>query len=153
MLQQRRGLRPSEMLGLTPEDVCFSDSGAGSGPGRADIALGARVGTKLKHPQWISVYADCDPDVLLFLRWVVQHTPKGKLLFPRSIDTFRNLMVKVSEGLGIRLHWTPIRRGRDLPRRQQRREYHLMKSATSCDIQLTNLLGPILTSLVRNLSW
>ena len=109
MLQQRRGMRPGEMLGLTKEDLLFSiDVGDIYGKPRLDVALGQRTGTKIKRAQSVSVYADADPDVLGFMLTLRNNTPDGALLFPYSIDTYRRLLAKVSMRLGLTdLHYTP----------------------------------------------
>ena len=106
ILQQRRGLRPSEMLGLMREDVSFSEH-TGGGPGRVDLALGARSQTKSGRSQNISIYSDTDPDLCLFMHWVVESTPQYKLLFPHSIATYRRLLSKLDAELGINAGWTP----------------------------------------------
>ena len=46
ILQQRKGLRPSDMLALLPEDINFSEDSCLGGPPRVDIALGYKSGTK-----------------------------------------------------------------------------------------------------------
>ena len=69
--------------------------------------MGVRGGTKARREQCISVYADTDPDVLLFLRWVVEVTPPKAPLFPYSMATYRRLLAKIDNDLNIRAGWTP----------------------------------------------
>lgn len=57
VLQTERGLRPNELLGLTPEDIFHSRSaGFGSSLGYV-LNLGVKAGTKAKRPQSVLVSA------------------------------------------------------------------------------------------------
>ena len=77
VLQQRRGLRPSEMLGLMREDLSSSHEAGTGGAARVDIALGARTDTKTNRAQNVSVYIGTDPDLCLALRWTHDSTLAG----------------------------------------------------------------------------
>ncbi len=58
VLQQRLGLRPSEMLSILPEDVVLpEDQGFPLDAGYAQIGLGVRTGTKSNRPQTAIVRA------------------------------------------------------------------------------------------------
>lgn len=82
ILQLRMGLRPSEMPALLPEDIAFSEDSGIEGPGRVDVALGARVGTKANRKQNVAIYSDTDPDSVFFMRWVCQSTPSKQTSLP-----------------------------------------------------------------------
>ena len=82
ILQQRKVLRPSEMLALLPEDINFSEDSYFGGPPRVDIALGSESGTKSGREQSVTVYVDTDPDVCLFLKRIVQAPPPQKYSLP-----------------------------------------------------------------------
>ena len=52
ILQQSRGMRPGELLGIRPEDITLPDESLSlSKDPYAVITLGARVGTKCKRAQ------------------------------------------------------------------------------------------------------
>eukprot|EP00974_Lingulodinium_polyedra_P058487 5632549-Lingulodinium_polyedra.AAC.1 len=51
LLQQRRGLRPSEMLGIRAQDVALPEAMAFGTRDAAVINLGVRVGAKAKRAQ------------------------------------------------------------------------------------------------------
>ena len=68
LLQQHLGLRPSEMLGLTPEDITLPEvMRRAMNSNCAMIGLGLRTGTKAKRPQAVLLR---DEVLLSLLRWV-----------------------------------------------------------------------------------
>ena len=107
VLQQIRGLRPSEVLALMPEDISFSHQIGGVGPARADSTLGARINANSYRAQNVALYYDTDPDVGLALQWIVAATPPHRLLFPHSVDTYRRLVANTDTQLRIFAGWTP----------------------------------------------
>ena len=99
LLQQRCGLRPSEMLQLTPDAVILpEEQGLSAHTGYAEICLGLRAGTKAKRPQTVVVRAEQEPQLLSLLRIVKQTTPAGKRLVPYSIDNMRKWL-KLVDGI------------------------------------------------------
>ena len=109
VFQQRRGLRPGELLSLLPEDIAFPEATSGDPlKGNIIVGLGLRTGTKLKRAQSVVVSVEHDPDVAAFLRDLVASTPRGLPLVPYSIDTYRRVLKKASAVLGLGgVGWTP----------------------------------------------
>lgn len=52
------------MLALLPSGVAFSENTGVQGPGRVDLVLGARVGTKANREHNVAIYADIDTDLV-----------------------------------------------------------------------------------------
>jgi len=74
MFQQRKGLRPGELLALLPEDFVLPEEQAN--PLLKDmvvVGLGLRAGTKLKRPQTVTVRVSEDPDIVEVLRRLKKH--------------------------------------------------------------------------------
>ena len=104
LLQQKLGLRPSEMLELTTESCSMPEHRADTLDSTVVIALGQKTGTKAKREQ--SVVLRCDR-VISWLRWALSLTPAGGRVFPFTYDLYRNLFKRVERTLGIAVGWTP----------------------------------------------
>ena len=78
-VQTERGLRPSEMLGLTRDAVVTPKAAIG---GQVIVLnLGVRAGTKLKRPQAVLVNAKLQPRSFCLLHQLASTTPDQQLLF------------------------------------------------------------------------
>ena len=108
ILQQRKGLRPSEMLHLMPGDMVRSED-----TGRTDVAehiavrLGTRTGTKAKRAQFTIIRKPEDPDLYAMLCHLKRTTQPTERLFPYTIDMYRTLLKQVEAKLGLAIGWTP----------------------------------------------
>lgn len=108
LLQQRKGLRPGELLALRHEDVVLPEEQL-EGPLRNSmtVGLGIKSGTKAKRPQSVVVLQFIDPDIVQFMRVLKSVTRGGERLFPFSFETFRRLLKTSEARLGVRVGWTP----------------------------------------------
>ena len=109
VLQQRKGLRPSEMLNLRREDVTLPEEQAAAlGGARACVVgLGLRVGTKLKRPQSVLLYEGVDSDVIEGLRRLKKTTAPNGLLIPYSLRLYSRWLKFCEDILGLQVGWTP----------------------------------------------
>jgi len=108
MIQQRKGLRPGELLSLQPEDIVLPEEQANSLlVGTAVIGLGVRVGTKLKRPQTVMVRALEDPDIIVALRRLKTTTAAGCCCIPYSLYQYRLWLKRAEAALGLSANWTP----------------------------------------------
>ena len=102
LLQQRRGMRPSEMLNLRAEDFLLPEEhGLCSRTGYAEIVLGAKAGTKSKRPQVVIVRGTLEPELLVLLRRAKRATPTSQRLVPYSIDAYRSWLKKIAGQLHL----------------------------------------------------
>lgn len=106
LVQQRTGMRPSEMLNLCGDDVVIP---IGNSPRPVTmIRLGHRTrGTKAKREQYSLLFHDSDLDIVSLLHDVKAATDDEQRLFPFSISTYRRLLLKVEVSLGGGLGFTP----------------------------------------------
>lgn len=100
-IQWAKGLRPSEVLKIQPEDVLLPEQMSYSLGNVAVITLGARTGTKLKRAQSVIIRADSDPITLHLLRWLVKTTPKGQTLVGLSYGQYGYRLKKVCAMMGL----------------------------------------------------
>ena len=91
ILQNKLGLRPSELLNIWPEDVVLPEESLLSNYGAATVGLGIRGGTKANRPQAVSLKGD---ESLALLRWLKLQGEPGLLLIPHSYEQFRRLLRK-----------------------------------------------------------
>ena len=99
-LQQRKGSRPGELLGLEPEAVILpEEKGENLFSGTAEICLGLRTGTKAKRPQVVVVRGSEDADFLTMLRVVEEATPPRRKLIPYSAEQYRRWLKVVDRVL------------------------------------------------------
>lgn len=107
-LQVRRGLRPSEMLRLTWDDVLLpEDTGDVWVKNMIVIRLGARIGTKLKREQFTILREARDSDACTLLRRIRAATASGARLFPSSLARYARRLKQVQERHGALCGWTP----------------------------------------------
>ncbi len=102
-LQQRTGLRPSELLALLPEHVLKPEFGGG----RYIFRLGADVGTKVKREQVAYFTPATDPELATVFCRLLDITPVGSSLFPYSYHEYLQGMHGITSSLGLNLHITP----------------------------------------------
>ena len=129
ILQQKCGLRPSEMLALLARDVVLPGESV-SHSHHAVIGLGLRRGTKAKRAQ--SVLCD-DAVVLALLSWLKSNTADDDLLFPYTYENLRRMLSKVSNRLGLDFVFTP----------------HSPRSGFACDLQASGVPFPTIKELGR----
>ena len=102
LLQQRRGMRPSEVLNIRSEDILLPEEhGLCPRTGYAEIVLGAKTGTKSKRPQVVIVRAILEPELVVLLRRAKRATPTSHRLVPYSIDTYRSWLKKIAAQLNL----------------------------------------------------
>eukprot|EP00959_Pyramimonas_sp_CCMP1952_P271467 5675008-Pyramimonas_sp.AAC.1 len=86
-LQAHVGLRPSEMLGLTVDDLTFpEDGGYHQSEGALVIGLGLKTGTKAKRAQAVALRLPKDAVFFRILRHLRSITPAGQRLFPYPME-------------------------------------------------------------------
>ena len=68
LVQERKGLRPGELLGIRRGDVLLPEEQTGAGRQSLIIGLGVKSGTKAKRAQSVIFSASADADVLEKLR-------------------------------------------------------------------------------------
>ena len=108
MFQQRKGLRPGELLALLPEDFVLPEEQAN--PLLKDmvvVGLGLRAGTKLKRPQTVTVRVSEDPDIVEVLRRLKNTTIPGSRCIPYSLYQYRTWLKRAEESYGIEANWSP----------------------------------------------
>ena len=107
-LQNRTGLRPSELLGIKARHVLFPLPGPEGGEPIAVIRLGASGGgTKAKREQFAILRRSLHPDVFDSLRDLVGCTDSESLLFPYSYRKYGSLLKTVCASLKIGVSFTP----------------------------------------------
>jgi hypothetical protein len=107
-VQQQQGLRPTEMLSITPSDCLVNEPDGVSISSRSvTIRLGKDVGTKAKREQF-AIMKQADNPVLfaLFLQVIARTQPLQKL-FPYTYAAYRRLLRKATVSLGLQIAWTP----------------------------------------------
>ena len=102
LISQQRGLRPSEMLRLRPEDITLPESMMFGANGSGVMNLGARTGTKAKRPQAVLILPDTHAITLLLLRMLVASTPKGReLTGGKTLAQYQAAVTHVCTKLGL----------------------------------------------------
>ena len=107
VVQQSKGLRPSELLGIEREDVMLPEQASTSTYNAAVITLGARTGTKAKRAQAVIFPVDRFPEVVEILRRLVWATRPGERLFPYTLEQYNRMIKKVTKSLDLdSIGWT-----------------------------------------------
>ena len=107
LLQVHTGLRPSEMLGILPEHLLFSeDQGAPAADLPLVIALGVRFGTKVQRTQ-VAILRQENSELIKILRACKAATSEGFYLFPHTLTQYRSLLRTVERKLGLNVGWSP----------------------------------------------
>ena len=107
LLQVRTGLRPSEMLKLMLGHFMFpEDTGSVSVSTATVIALGAKMGTKVKRSQ-VVMLSPTHVHLTEALRQCRLHTPADCFMFPYTLATMRNELRAVEKTLGLKVGWSP----------------------------------------------
>ena len=107
VLQQKKGFRPSELLGLRAKDLVLPrEMGSADLPSMI-IGLGIRQGTKAKRPQ--SAVLPCSEDKALTeaLENLKELTEAEDRLFPYSLEQYNRCIRKVSNDLNLDIKFTP----------------------------------------------
>ncbi len=114
ILQEALGLRPSELLGITGDDVMLPEDRAQEVFMPAVIGLGIKHGTKAKRAQTVML---ASPIKVALLRWLKSRAPGAQPLVGYTYSGYRNVLKDTCErsGLGMLvLHHT--RHAQALPR-------------------------------------
>ncbi|CAK0858846.1 unnamed protein product, partial [Prorocentrum cordatum] len=107
-LQAHIGLRPSEMLSLTTDDLTFpEDGGYHQDEGALVIGLGLKTGTTAQRAQAASLRFPKDAVFIHLLRHLRSITPPGHRLFPYPLEVYRRELAEIQRGFGIDARWTP----------------------------------------------
>ena len=109
VLQQSRGLRPSEMLqlegrDLTPSTVAQSTSSCGR---FITVRLGIRSGTKAKRQQFVILCESTHPVIFHIILTLLRCTGQDQLMFPHTLAFYNHLLKTIEGRLGIKAGWTP----------------------------------------------
>ena len=107
LLQQAKGLRPSEMLKLQPADVTLPGDAT---TGFADvmvIGLGIRGNTKAKRPQSVTLRVDEHAELIRCIILLCRTTPAEEHLFPYTLEQYNKMVKAISADLGHGVHYTP----------------------------------------------
>jgi len=105
MVQNALGLRPSEALRLTPEDMALSPEGDKAHV--VVVRLGARVGTKIGREQFALLDTRRWKDLWRVLTIAIQLTPAFHRLFPYSLASYYHWLKRSQAAYGLALHITP----------------------------------------------
>ena len=105
MLQQALGLRPGELLHLTPEDVAVSSTETLRNT--IVFRLGKDTGTKIKREQCALLRLPRCADLWSLVKVVVELTPSGSPLFPFSLPTYAAWLKRAQSYLRTDLALTP----------------------------------------------
>jgi len=107
ILQAHTGLRPSEMLGVCPEHVLLpEEQGVSLRQMPLSIALAPRFGTKSKRPQ-VATLGAAHSDIVRAVAACKLQTPPGSPLFPYTLHSYRALLRRVEQALGLEVGWGP----------------------------------------------
>lgn len=102
IVQQQRGLRPSELLKLQRQDVILPGDQFFGAPESAVINLGSRGGTKLKRSQAVLVAAVRHPQALIFLDALCRSTPPHQfLVFGIDLPMYQHVLAQVCAALQL----------------------------------------------------
>jgi integrase len=86
LVQRELGLRPSEMLALTRDDITLPEQMVGTkGEPRCFVGLGSRGGTKANRQQAVVLR---DARLIGIVRWLCECS-KGERLVPYSYSQYR----------------------------------------------------------------
>ena len=108
IFQQRKGLRPGELLGLHHDDIVLPEEQSGGHLRQTlSVGLGIKTGTKAKRPQSVIVLQHVDPDVVEFFRRLKRVSTPNQPLFPFPLETYNRLIKSAEAKLGVCVGWTP----------------------------------------------
>lgn len=101
IIQQRRGLRPSELLKLKSEDILLPENLAFNNSNGV-INLGVRTGTKAKRAQAVLVDSSKHIFAMLLLRMLKLSTADNEeVMQGRSLPTYQRIMARACQILRI----------------------------------------------------
>lgn len=107
VLQQMKGLRPSELLGVLAHDVVLPEEMDTTGVNAVIVGLGVRKGTKSKRPQSAVLNCDADPHLVAAIRLLKELSAAEDRLFPYSLEQYNRVIKKISKNLQLDIHYTP----------------------------------------------
>ena len=107
VLQQGKGLRPSEMLGIDSADVALPEENQALGARACVIGLGVKRGTKAKRAQSIVLAEDCFTQLIQAIRLLKAVVGPSGCLFPFTLTQYNRLLKKVGKTLNINTNYTP----------------------------------------------
>ena len=107
IMQQAKGLRPSEMLGVVVDDVSFPSDLADVTGNVAVIALGVKSNTKAKRPQSVCLRGSEHSELLKLLAHLCSVTSPGEKLFPFTLEQYNRVLKRISAQLGHGINYTP----------------------------------------------
>ena len=92
ILQEALGLRPSELLGITGDDVMLPEDRAQEVFMPAVIGLGIKHGTKAKRAQTVML---ASPIKVALLRWLKSRAPGAQPLVGYTYSGYRNVLKEI----------------------------------------------------------
>ena len=107
VLQQSKGLRPSEMLGIDSTDVALPEENQALGARACVIALGVKTGTKAKRAQSVVLPEESFGQLIQCLRVLKAVVGPSGRLFPYTLSQYNRMLKRVSKRLGIDVNYTP----------------------------------------------
>ena len=107
VLQQGKGLRPSELLGIDSADVALPEENQALGARACVIGLGVKRGTKAKRAQSIVLEEGAFAQLIQCLRVLKAVVGPAGPLFPFTLAQYNRLLKKISKRLGISVNYTP----------------------------------------------
>ena len=102
LVQQRLGLRPSELLRIAREHFSVEASDP-QVPAFVLIRLGARVGTKVKRGQFAILRERDHPDIYALWISMLGATAVGERLVPTSYGAYARLIRAAEQALGLQV--------------------------------------------------
>ena len=107
IVQQRLGLRPSELLQLRARDISFEVPVDGSAPFSL-VRLGREArGTKVKREQFAILRSDAHEDIFETWRALVCSLNPDDFIVPCKYHAYARLISQTVRGLGLDIRWTP----------------------------------------------
>ena len=107
VVQQSKGLRPTEMLSLRAKDVLLPEESLSNVVTGTVLNLGAKSGTKAKRSQAV-VIDGFHPATILLRRVKALCFSEDQLLFPYSLNKYGQVLKKVLKATQLEsVSWTP----------------------------------------------
>ena len=101
VLQQTKGLRPSELLGIETSDIVLPEEMDSTGVQAVIIGLGVRQGTKAKRPQSAVLPLSQHPSLVRALRILKGCSDSGDRIFPYTLEQYNRIIKKISKVLNL----------------------------------------------------
>ena len=107
VLQQTKGLRPSELLGIEASDIVLPEEMDSTGVQAVIIGLGVRQGTKAKRPQSAVLPLQQHIELVHALRTLKGCTADNAHIFPYTLEQYNRMIKKISKTLNLDIRYTP----------------------------------------------